>query len=279
MYSVGILPVFCYYIDVEQRDRDNPPCHGRSADGFSPEQSAQSLPIVPNATSPIAHVLEGYRQGAFPMTISHHPGEAPTLGWYESDPRGVIRIEPEGFHVPRRLQQLIRQQPFLITSDLAFGMVIRACSDPSREGGWIDTQIISIFHAFFQLGLAHSIEAWIDAAECPALDLARKAGLIAVVGDHQRVLVGGMYGLCVGAIFCGESMFSRPDLGGSNASKMCMANAFAHLKRQGFVLLDTQLKTDHLAKFGCTDISREAYHQLLRMYRDAPCTWGTFSPL
>lgn len=220
-----------------------------------------------------------------PAQRGGRPARQAPLAWYEADPRGVIRIDPPAYRIPRRLAQTVRAAPFAVTSDHSFGRVIRACADPRREGGWISEELIAIFEVLHEAGLAHSIEAWLpleepsnrpsaspDAAGAGAFDLDSHL----VDADNSRVLVGGLYGLCVGGVFCAESMFSRPDLGGRDASKVCLVRTIEHLRDRGFALLDTQMWSEHLAQFGCERVSRETYHELLRSLRDTPCHWGAF---
>ncbi|MCL4742912.1 MAG: leucyl/phenylalanyl-tRNA--protein transferase [Phycisphaerales bacterium] len=204
-------------------------------------------------------VLAAYRQGLFPMAVPARPGGRPELGWYEADPRGVIPLD--AFHLPRRLARTIRSARFVVRCDTDFSGVIRACADPRRPGGWIDGWIIDTFCLLHRLGHAHSVEAWRTPPEGGA-----------------PVLVGGLYGLVVGAAFCAESMFSRPDLGGRDASKVCLAHLVAHLRRRGFALLDTQAWSDHLARFGCVEIARAEYRRRLRAALALSPTWGRFDP-
>ncbi len=247
---------------------------------------------------PLPAVLEGYRQGAFLMAApTPTPGTTPTPAWYETDPRGIIRLDPPAYHIPRRLMRTIRSARFEVTSDTAFARVIRACADPRRQGSWIDPHIIAIFEALHTAGLAHSVEAWLpitqtptsatrspDAAAepCEASDSTSPdpdPDPDAILYDHtnRRTLVGGLYGLCVGAIFCGEAMFSRPDLGGRDASKVCLARTILHLRAQGFTILDTQMHSPHLAQFGCEEISAANYTTLLTKHRDTARPWEPFS--
>lgn len=223
----------------------------------------------------VGEVLAAYREGAFPMALGRARRAA--VAWYEADPRGVIRLEEGAWRIPRRLGRTMRSGRFSVTSDQAFGRVIRACGDPRRPGGWINREIVAIFEALHEAGLAHSVEAWVarEVAERAAGRPlgAGEAGLLD--GDKARVLVGGVYGLCVGGVFCAESMFSRPDLGGRDASKVCLARLILHLRRRGFGLIDTQMWSEHVAQFGCEEVSREQYRALLMRLRDARCEWGS----
>lgn len=236
----------------------------------------------PSLPPPLARVLEGYREGAFLMAVGpgeRRPGLPARRGpaWYEADPRGIIRLDPPKYHIPRRLARTVRSGRFQITSDQAFGAVLRACADPRRRGGWIDTHITSIFEAFHDHGLAHSIEAWTPlplALTHPDVILGLDKSLIDT--ENDRLLVGGLYGLRVGCVFCAESMFSRPDLGGRDASKVCLALAIEHCRKRGFKFIDTQLWTEHLSQFGCEEVRRTEYRQLLDTSRNGDCEWGEF---
>ena len=96
---------------------------------------------------------------------------------------------------------------------------------------------------------------------------------------HNRVLVGGLYGLAMGRVFCGESMFSRPEHGGTDASKACLVHLVHHLRRRGFVMLDAQLSNDHLTQFGCHEIPRDEYMGIVRAHADDRVGWQPFEPV
>jgi leucyl/phenylalanyl-tRNA--protein transferase len=162
------------------------------------------------------------------------------IEWYSPDPRAIFPLE--AFHIPRSLGRLVRGGRFDIRCDTSFEEVMRACAAPRSDDpqGWID---------------AHSLEAW-----------------------HEGKLVGGLYGVHVGGAFFGESMFTRPDLGGSNASKICLVHLVRWLRRRGFALLDTQFHTEHLAQFGCVEIPRGEYMQRLRQATGLKISWGIFDP-
>ena len=233
---------------------------------------SEKPPTTPDA---VAAVLAGYREGAFLMAID--PQHAPRAAWYASDPRGVIRLDPPGWHVPRRLRRTARSGRFAITGDKAFGAVVRACGDPRRDGGWINDGIMAVFEMLHEAGHAHSVEAWLPL--CREVDRAASSdpGVADLIDrDHTRVLVAGLYGVCVGGVFCAESMFSRPDLGGRDASKVCLVRTIEHLHARGFALLDTQMCSDHLSRFGCEAIPREEYLEILGAQRDRDCGWGRF---
>ncbi len=177
-------------------------------------------------------LLWAYRNGLFPMA---DPGTS-LIEWFSPDPRGVIPLET--FHVPGNLGREVRGGRFEIRSDTAFDAVIRACAQPRPDDdlSWIDRRMIEAYTTLQRLGHAHSVEAWLE-------------------GD----LVGGLYGVHIGAAFFGESMFSHPDRGGTNASKVCLVHLVDRLRRGGFLLLDTQFWTEHLDQFGCIEIDRAQY--------------------
>lgn len=235
-------------------------------------EGSQAAPDGPEAHL-AREVLEGYRQGAFPMAGGAGTGAVGQLAWFEADPRGVIRLDR--FRIPRRLARTMRGGRFLLTADRAFGRVIRECGNPDRPGGWIDGRIVAIFEALHRVGVAHSVEAWTQAPTAEPL-AGRDARLASA--DGSRVLVGGIYGLSLGAIFCGESMFSRPDLGGRDASKVCLAHLLLHLRARGYQILDTQMWSEHVAQFGCESVDREEYAALLASLRDRDVRWGSFDP-
>ena len=181
-------------------------------------------------------LLRAYAEGLFPM--AERRGD-PTLYWVSPDKRGIIPLD--GFHVPRRLARTVRSGAFTITSDRAFRAVMEACAapGPGREESWINGEILRLYTALHISGHAHSVECW--------------------QGDR---LVGGLYGVRLGAAFFGESMFSRA----RDASKVALVALVEGLNRGGFVLLDTQFITAHLARFGAVEIPRQQY---LRRLHDA----------
>lgn len=207
-------------------------------------------PAGPDPENPTPELLLwAYGRGIFPMA-DPITGE---MGWYSPDPRGIIPLA--GFRIPRNLARAVRQGRFSIRSDGAFEVVMRACARPRSQDDlpWIDERLISAYVGLHRLGNAHSVEAWLD-----------------------RELVGGLYGVHIGAAFFGESMFVFPKLGGSNASKICLVHLVDHLRRRGFTLLDTQFVNEHLQQFGCLEIPRAEY---LRRLADAiarPVSWDPF---
>ncbi len=177
-----------------------------------------------------ALLLRAYSAGLFPMADAR---EAPDVFWVEPRQRGVIPLD--GFHLPRSLAKVLKQEQFFHSHDLAFDAVIRACaaSAPGRDQSWINHSILDAYCRLHAEGHAHSIETW----------------------NRHGQLVGGLYGVRIGAAFFGESMFSRQ----TDASKAALAHLVARLRVGGFRLLDTQFLTAHLARFGGHELKRSRY--------------------
>lgn len=178
-------------------------------------------------------LLEAYTHGIFPW-----PVEGCELRWVSCDPRFVLH--PEDFHVPKSLRRTLKKHPFDITVDRAFEEVIRGCSEayrPGQDGTWITPRIVKGYIAFHKAGYAHSVETWQDGQ-----------------------LVGGFYGVAVGRVFCGESMFCRV----SDASKCAFATMAPALFAQGVRVIDCQDYTDNLARYGAAYIPRNQYLRELR---------------
>jgi len=211
-------------------------------------------------------MLDAYRQGYFPMADPERPGE---LFWFNPERRGVIPLrEEEGLHIPRRLRERARSGRFRITSDQAFEQVIRGCAEPrpSSPDSWIDKQVVEIYTRLHRAGHAHSIEAWLPSP--PHLST-----------SPPPQLVGGLYGVHLGAAFFAESKFSRPDQGGTDASKVCLYHLIAHLRRQRFALLDVQYWNPHLEQFGCREWTRPRYLKALGEAVARPADWLPFQPV
>jgi leucyl/phenylalanyl-tRNA---protein transferase len=178
-------------------------------------------------------LLAAYAAGVFPMAES---ADDPQLFWVDPRRRGIIPLD--GFHVTRRLRRVVRRPIFEIRCDSAFEEVILGCAEATqkRPNTWINDEIVRLYAALCARGAAHSVECWRDGA-----------------------LVGGLYGVSLGAAFFGESMFSRE----TDASKVALVHLVARLRLGGYRLLDTQFLTPHLARFGGVEISRGRYHRLL----------------
>ncbi len=173
-------------------------------------------------------VLAAYRAGLFPM-----PFRRRSVGWWSPDPRGVIPLD--GLVVSRSLRRSCRR--YEVRVDTAFDRVIRACGDPGRAHGWIDAGIVQAYSRLHHLGWVHSVEAWTPEGE----------------------LAGGLYGVAVGGLFAGESMFSHR----SDASKVALVGLVERLRLGGATLLDVQWTTDHLTSLGAVDVARARYLDLV----------------
>jgi leucyl/phenylalanyl-tRNA--protein transferase len=178
-------------------------------------------------------LLKAYAVGIFPMAES---ADDPGLYWIEPERRGVIPLDR--FHVPRRLKRTVAADRFAIHIDRDFAAVIDGCAGavPNRPKTWINAGIRRLYGELFALGHCHTVEAWRDGR-----------------------LVGGLYGVRLGAAFFGESMFSRE----RDASKVALVHLVARLRVGGFRLLDTQFTTQHLKQFGAIDLDKRTYQRLL----------------
>jgi leucyl/phenylalanyl-tRNA--protein transferase len=178
-------------------------------------------------------LLSAYSQGVFPMA-----DETGKILWFDPDPRAIIPLHR--FHVSRSLQRLLRKGKYEVRWNSDFSQVIRACAQPGpgREDTWISDDIIEAYERLHQLGFAHSVESW-----------------------HDGVLVGGLYGVAIGGLFAGESMFSHM----RDASKVTMVHLVKRMQKRGLLLLDIQFMTDHLSNFGAIEIPRCDYHKILKI--------------
>lgn len=224
---------------------------------------ADPLPLTPDL------LIHAYRQGVFPMARSRRGA----IDWYSPDPRTILPLD--AFHVPRSLGRRARSGRFLLTRDVAFEAVIRACSEPRpyEPQTWINPAIIRAYCGLHRMGLGHSVEAWRRrpvadspgrAAE-PVADEPPPAGL----DDERFELVGGLYGVALGGVFFGESMFSRA----TDASKVCLVHLVEHLRSRGFVLLDVQTNSNHMARFGTIEVPREEFLVLLEEALEVGASW------
>ena len=185
-------------------------------------------------------LLAAYRAGMFPMPI----GEA--MGWWSPEPRAIVPLD--GLRVSKSLRRSCRE--FEVRYDTAFVEVVHGCGDPRRPHGWITDEITAAYTELHRLGWAHSVEAW-------SLD--------------DGALAGGLYGVTIGGLFAGESMFHRR----RDASKVALVALVERMRAQGMTLLDVQWRTDHLASLGAVEIPRARYLQLLH---DAVALPVSFSP-
>ena len=179
-------------------------------------------------------LLAAYALGYFPMARARHEAD---VVWVLPDQRGVLPLNEA--RAPKKLLRFLRRCPFELRMNTAFQQVIEACAAPTpgREETWINDAIIETYCDLHFRGHAHSVECW-----------------------NGNALVGGLYGIAIGGIFCGESMFSKEP----NASKIAMLHLIARLKLAGFSLLDTQFHTEHLAQFGVREMPNNVYQDELR---------------
>ncbi len=186
-------------------------------------------------------LVRAYRSGIFPWYEEHQP-----VLWWSPNPRAVIF--PDQLHISKSLRKTLRAGRYEITTDRAFPQVIGACSGQRHysEGTWITRAMIEAYTQLFNRGIAHSVECWMD-------------------GE----LAGGLYGVAVGGVFCGESMFSQR----SNASKIALAHLTKALHNSGFSLIDCQVGNDHLFSLGAVLIDRSEFLALLKTHRDTKIIW------
>ena len=181
-------------------------------------------------------LIAAYAQGIFPMKVED------VLAWWSPDPRGILPLD--GFRLSRSLRRALPR--FEIRVDTAFPAVMRACGDPRRPHGWIDDDFLTAYCRLHDLGWAHSIETW-----------------------QGEVLAGGVYGVRVGGLFAGESMFHRV----TDASKVAVVATVEHLRAIGASLFDVQWVTPHLATLGAVEVPRAEYGRLLAAALAQPVTW------
>jgi leucyl/phenylalanyl-tRNA--protein transferase len=178
----------------------------------------------------VARLLLAYRSGIFPWTVK-------PVSWWSPDPRAILELS--ALHVPRSLKRKLRPGVFEVTQDRAFKQVMEGCAAPGRgrRTTWITSEFLAAYTRLHEQGHAHSVECW-----------------------QGRRLVGGIYGVAIGGLFAGESMFHRvPD-----ASKVALCSLVDHLRNQGFALFDIQMLTPITERLGGTLIAREAYLERLR---------------
>jgi leucyl/phenylalanyl-tRNA--protein transferase len=180
-------------------------------------------------------LLDAYRRGIFPFFDEDSP-----LLWWSPDPRAIFELD--GLHVARRLARTLRSGRFAVTVNRAFGAVLRGCADRPGQGVWITPAMIAAYTRLHRLGHAHSVEVW-----------------------HEGVLAGGLYGVTVGGLFAGESMFTRV----RDASKVALVHLVGRLRQRGFPLFDVQYLNDHTARLGAVEIPRAEY--LARLRRAVAC--------
>ena len=170
-------------------------------------------------------LLLAYSSGIFPWFSENEP-----IQWWSPDPRAIL--EPDGLYVSRRLRRTIRSGGLEVTRDRAFEEVMRGCAVRPAEGTWITPSMLRAYKKLHALGIAHSLEVW-----------------------RSGVLVGGVYGIAIGGLFAGESMFYKE----RDASKVALYWLVCHLRAQGYTLIDTQVLSPHTARMGAIEIAREEY--------------------
>ncbi len=185
-------------------------------------------------------ILEAYAQGIFPMAES---AESKFFNFYSPDKRGQLSIHD--LHIPKKLLKTLKKNPYTITINQDFEGVIKGCANATkaRESTWINKPIRDVFIELHQLGFAHSVECW-----------------------FEDQLVGGLYGLALGRVFCGESMFSTMD----NASKISLVHLCARLSKGEFCILDTQFTNEHLEQFGIYEIPQKEYEKIIKTEMKLP---------
>lgn len=188
-------------------------------------------------------MLRAYRAGLFPMAETRHGDR---LYWLDPEQRGIQPLD--AFHLPRRLRRTVLSGEFEVTADRDFRSVILGCASPApgREDTWINGEIERLFGELHRHGHAHSVECWLEGR-----------------------LVGGLYGVSLGGVFFGESMFSTA----RDASKAALVHLVARLRLGGYRLLDTQFVTSHLAQFGAVEIPRDDYKLRLARALEAKAVW------
>jgi leucyl/phenylalanyl-tRNA--protein transferase len=187
----------------------------------------------------VPRLLLAYRSGIFPWTVD-------PITWWSPESRGIIELSR--FHVSRSLEKLLRRQTFRVTIDRAFGEVMKGCAAPAdgRRETWITPEFVSAYTQLHEQGHAHSLECW--------------------VGNE---LAGGIYGVAIGGLFAGESMFHRA----SNASKVALYHLVEHLRARHFVLFDIQMVTPATEKLGATAIPRRDYLERLKEAVKCDCAF------
>lgn len=181
-------------------------------------------------------VLDAYRHGVFPFYDDGDP-----VLWWCPDPRVVIPLEQ--MHVSRRLKRIVRKHDYEIRVNSAFDEVMRACDERRPDGTWIHDDMITCYSELHGRGHAHSLEVW-----------------------REDRLVGGLYGVAVGACFAAESKFHRE----RDMSKVALVELVRRMRDRGLELLDVQFTTPHLLQFGCVELPRDAYLARVRALRDLP---------
>jgi leucyl/phenylalanyl-tRNA---protein transferase len=170
-------------------------------------------------------ILNAYAQGAFPMA-----DENGAIRWYTADPRGILPLDK--FYQPRSLRQVVKKNKFQVRINSNFRGTMEGCSRNREEGTWISPELVDLYCRLHEMGFAHSVESW-----------------------HEGELVGGLYGVAMGGVFFGESMFHTV----TDASKVALVALVERLRQRKYELLDTQAVTQHLKRFGAIEIPARQY--------------------
>lgn len=205
-----------------------------------PNQADREGLVAVGGDLSICRLVEAYRSGIFPWSVN-------PLTWWSPNPRGILPLD--ALHIPRSLRPVLRQNGFLVTINRAFPDVILACAQPvsGRSRTWITAEFVDAYRALHQAGHAHSLEVW-----------------------QKDKLVGGVYGVCQGGLFAGESMFHRAN----NASKVAVVHLVEHLRSRGFVLFDIQMLTPVTRQLGAIEIPRAEYLRQLRHALKRNCSFS-----
>jgi len=212
------------------------------ADDFPPLDHALDEPnglLAAGGSLSVARLVDAYARGIFPWYSAGDP-----VLWWSPDPRTVLFVEE--LHVSRSLRKRLRRRDYEVTADRAFGEVLRGCAAPraGEDGTWLVPSMMDAYERMHAAGLAHSVEVWIDGA-----------------------LAGGLYGVAMGRVFFGESMFTRS----TDASKIGFVHLVAQLARWGVPMIDCQLRTDHLESLGARAIPRRDFaRHVARLVRLTP---------
>lgn len=190
-------------------------------------------------------LLAAYRRDIFPLYSPSDP-----ILWWSPDPRAILH--PEALHISRSLHKFIRKQPFHVTLNYAFSAVINACAHARQEGTWISPEMIAAYCTLHELGHTHSIEVW-----------------------HQDELVGGLYGIAQGKLFCGASRCSATEITRLNARWLPLSRILCAVAGK---FLDCQVLNAHTASLGATEVSRERYLTALRALQAAPLAASSWQP-
>jgi leucyl/phenylalanyl-tRNA---protein transferase len=210
--------------------------------GFPPADSAEDDLVCLGGDLEPGTILAAYRAGLFPMPVGTSFGKK-RLGWWSPDPRGILPLD--ALHVSRSLRRALPS--FEVRFNTVFRDVMLRCGDPRRPHGWITPEFVNAYDDLHRRGWVHSAEVW--------------------RGDR---LVGGVYGIAIGGLFAGESMFHSE----TDASKAALVGLVGHLRERGFTLFDVQWRTDHLATLGVIEVTRAAYLERLATALLVPATFA-----